>query len=64
MNKEERRRLADAERALAWELVDELAWLIEWSRPKFTDVNKRTEWIMRKQAVLRRIKAMEAHGVD
>ena len=47
-------RMADAERRYLGELVDEMYFLLENSRCRFTDVNLRTNWIVRKQAVMRR----------
>jgi hypothetical protein len=38
------------------ELIAELAWLVEWSRCKFTDPKMRADWIVRKQRALAEVK--------
>lgn len=37
-------------------LLAEIGWLLIHSKCRFTDVNLRTDWIMRKQRVLRQLR--------
>ena len=38
------------------ELLAEMGWLLVWSKCRFTDVNLRVDWIVRKQRVLRQLR--------